>query len=1083
MARTPKAEYEIRSKDNSKQGIQSAQTGLKNLGKGVATAAKGMTVAFAGVTAAAAAVYAGINKLTSIYAEQEKAEIKLIAASRNNPMINGDGVQGLRDFASSLQDISTYGDEALIPLMSMGVNMGLTQQQIEGVSEAAVNLAAATDMSLDSAFRNLYKTLGGTAGELGETIPAMRDLTEEALKNGEAIELITRQYGGMAEAVRESTAGSKEAFRNMLGDVAEQAGQAFAPLQRMMRERLTPIMEDVGRWFTENSSRITNFFLNFGEIARLTFVHIKKGLAEAFTWDNIVTTAQAFWTYIKDSFVNVGRFLWQVVVSLGTTIWLPLKKGFEWAAYGIKVAWRGMMRFFSRLIDVLVEGPINWIGKAFHSIINGIKVAFEFVVNAMIDGLNFVLRPLDRIMFTISQIEKHGMRFGQYEEYQPGTGAGGVALDRISINTSEWEDLSSNIAERWEEAVEPPANEWEDIWNRIRDSWQDTGNAAVDTFKNQVNILGELGGVLADPFVIGFEGFTTEFVDILNRELPPEAQNLVTNMMADIESAVSTATASYSSVGYQPYMGGSGSGTISLWDIFTIYVSNKFEDFANNLESFVGKIWDGIKGVGSKIQDAGDFLKLAFTEPKEALASAGFAFIRSIRRLADKSDEILAAMGSALAWGAEQAGKALVSLGGWIYDMLMRTEGMSQVMETLSESISAIMEKVVVPLVQVAQPLIDVLIQLINVLMTALKPVIGAIAESIKILIPVFQALTPLIQAIVNVLEALSPILVMFTELVAQLLIPIIDILSSLFNILADVLAKIAPVFEAIFGAIFNILAPILQFVADLLQIIAPILDFVADILLAIAPIIEAVGQLIGGILGPALEFIAELLSVVLNPILTVLGQVLTVLTPLFQVVATIMTALIPIFNIVFKLLQVLLIPLDILGTLLELITPLFEILAAVLDVLNPIIEFFAKAIDAITRPIEFVADLLMFLGMGIKAALQTIWYLITFQWGKLGDIEWPSFSSDAFTRPLGDFDSPTVELQPVDVTTSDLVTGVGGVNGATGSTNAGTTYGGQNLTVNVTIQAEAIVGEPGLREFALMIENEIQKASSLGLV
>ena len=111
--------------------------------------------------------------------------------------------------------------------------------------------------------------------------------------------------------------------------------------------------------------------------------------------------------------------------------------------------------------------------------------------------------------------------------------------------------------------------------------------------------------------------------------------------------------------------------------------------------------------------------------------------------------------------------------------------------------------------------------------------------------------------------------------------------------------------------------------------------------------------------------------------------------------------------------------------------------------------------------------------------------YLITFQWGKLNDIEWPSFQSDAFTRPLGEYDSPVVQLDTTSLSsTSDLSSDYTSPTGSTtGAGGASSSYGGQNLTVNVEINAEAIVGEPGLREFALMIQNEIERAQGMGLV
>lgn len=1084
MAKIPKAEVDITAKDSTQKGIKSAESGMSKLGKSVSSAAKGMTIAFAATTAAAAAVYAGINKLTSIYATQEKSEIKLIAASRNNPYIDGSAVKGLMESASAFQQMSIYGDEALIPLMSMGVNMGLTQTQIEGVTEAAINLASATDMSLDSAFRNLYKTLGGTAGELGETIPAMKELTVEALKNGDAIELIGKQYGGMAEAVKQSTSGVRDSFKNMLSDVAEKMGSAFAPLERIVLSRLTPVFQEIGNWFEENSSRITNFFLNFGEIARLTFIHIKMGLEEAFKWDNIVDTFWAFIDFFKKSFINMFKFLLQLTTSIGTTIWLPLKKGFEWVGYGIEVAWQNIIIALAKAINWLVENPINAIAVAFDTVVHSIGEAIQWILNGIIGMINLVITGIDKVVeaaHNARQIIEHPFNASKRETYQSNTNLL-PKMDIDWLDPKKHEKLTTSLANFGDDLdkIEPPANEWESIWNDIVSSWKDTGTSAVDAFKNQASYLTELGGVLAEPFVIGFEGFTTEFIDILDRELPAEARSTVTKMLENMQAATAVSAGSYSmsdsSGGYED---------ISKSSFFSSYLKTTALAIGDSLKKVGDVFMDAFKWISYRVNSAGDFLVLAFTEPREAIAKAGLLFVRSLRLLASRTDEIVSFIGKSLLYGVQLASKALLYFGNAILNMVSSSTAVTDMFSAFSTSMKSLFEGVIIPLVAAAQPLINIFIQLATILVTALKPFLAAIVTILEILLPVFKALEPLVRAIADAFNALAPILVMFAQFIAQILYPIIKILTQVFEIIASILIKLAPVFEAIFNALLNILLPILQFISDILQIIAPVLDFIADIFVALAPIIEAIGVLIGSILAPALEFIANLLEAILTPILEILSGVLMVLVPIFEMIGILLKALSPIFKIIFQLLSILLIPLQILGSLLQILNPIFQILAAILNFLIPIIEFFALAIDAITRPIEFVADLLMFLGQTIKAAMQTIWYLITFQWGKLGDIEWPSFQSDAFTRPLGEYESPTINIKSSDLSSTSDLSGISASSerSSSGSYGSSPSYGGQDLTVNVTINAEAIVGEPGLQEFAIMINNEIQRASSLGII
>ena len=54
-------------------------------------------------------------------------------------------------------------------------------------------------MTLESAVKNLAKTFGGLTGELGESIPKLKELTTEQLKSGEAVKFVLENYKGYAE--------------------------------------------------------------------------------------------------------------------------------------------------------------------------------------------------------------------------------------------------------------------------------------------------------------------------------------------------------------------------------------------------------------------------------------------------------------------------------------------------------------------------------------------------------------------------------------------------------------------------------------------------------------------------------------------------------------------------------------------------------------------------------------------------------------------------------------------------------------------------------------------------------------------
>ena len=1065
MPTVPRAEYEIHAKDKTKDGLNSANNNLTSLSSSLKNTFKGIATALAGATATLTGVALGINKLTDIYGKQEKAEIKLAAAAKNNPYFKSANVQNLFDYASSLQSISTFGDEALISLMSLGVNMGHTEETIKGVADAAINLAAGTGMALDSAFKQIYKTFGGFAGELGETIPAMKELTAEQLKNGAAVDLLKRQYGGMAEAVKLSVEGSKDSFANMFGDVLEDIGSAFAPLQKILYQKLTPVFNAIGKWFTDNSSKITNFFLHFGEIARLTFEYIKKALTQAFEWESVVKSFTAAWDFIKKRTVAAADFLWSVLSSIGNMIWVPLKAGFEWAVYGIKQVWAGMVNTLASGIGWFIENPINAIVVAFKSVTFAIGEAIEWVmnglinlINGIIDGLNFVLKGAH----DAQQALKHPFDKSKREEFQGNIGKlGEMKIDWL--DPKKHAKLTANLDKFIikTEDIPKPESSFKTIYENIRDTWINTLDEGKDFMTGLFQDVGELGGVLAEPFKIGFAGFTDEFISILERDLPPEAQSVVQKLKDALDIKEDKDLS---------------------WKAFSAYLKSIYDNIKKSFEGFISNIKTGFANIGKGLSNTGGFIKEAFENPKEAIAKAGFAFVAAIKGLANNSEKINEKLKNVLSVGFEGIKGAASSLFSFISDGIKGTDSFTQVMDSLKQNVKSLFEMFVSPLLVLAQPLIDSFIKITSVLLNALAPVIVGIGEIFKQLDPLFAALEPVIKQLGLLFEALLPIISSLVNTLVSVLVPVFDIFADVLKMITDVLITLQPVFDALFNMIATILQPIIEFIANILQTIAPVLDVIAQILVALAPVFTAIGEVLASVLTPILTFLANLLSAVLTPILQVFTGIMQVLTPIFNIFAIIMKALTPIFNVLLTLLNILLIPLQIFSTILEALNPVFQLLSDIITFITPVFELFAKIVDAASRPIEFIGDLFSWLGQGLKALGQTIWYLITFQWGKMGNIEWPgAFRSDAFTRPLIDTSSlntqPTVVTLDTDLTNTNLPTASTYTGGGTGAS-----YGTNNLTINVTINTDVIAGPEGIRDLTKMIDRELYNLRRQGL-
>src|SRR5574344_1957877 len=149
--------------------------------------------------------------------------------------------------ASEIQSRTVIGDETIIQQQAYLASLGLTEQQIRDTTEASVQLAAATGMSLDTAVKNLAKTFGGMTGRLGESIPQLKELTKEQLQNGEAVKYVLDNYKGDAETAAKKGLGSMKQLQNAWGDFLEQVGAAMMPVVQKIAGMLQVVVQAMQR--------------------------------------------------------------------------------------------------------------------------------------------------------------------------------------------------------------------------------------------------------------------------------------------------------------------------------------------------------------------------------------------------------------------------------------------------------------------------------------------------------------------------------------------------------------------------------------------------------------------------------------------------------------------------------------------------------------------------------------------------------------------------------------------------------------------------------------------------------------------
>jgi len=170
--------------------------------------------------------------------------------------------QGFQDFASGLQAVSTFGDEVILQQAALARNFTSSNEEAQKLTKAAVELSAATGISLDSAVKNLGKTFAGLAGEIGESVPAIRNLTAEQLKAGEALDLVLTRFGGSALSQTRTFSGALQQLQNTFGDLFEEIGAVItnSPVIVSLFNALSQTLANIGKSLQGNN--LDDFFKN-----------------------------------------------------------------------------------------------------------------------------------------------------------------------------------------------------------------------------------------------------------------------------------------------------------------------------------------------------------------------------------------------------------------------------------------------------------------------------------------------------------------------------------------------------------------------------------------------------------------------------------------------------------------------------------------------------------------------------------------------------------------------------------------------------------------------------------------------------
>jgi len=216
--------------------------------------------AFLAITGGFQAIRQGINEAV----EDAKLTRQIEASLRSVGDASSQAVNSVLDFADAIKSSTGVSDDLVKQTFIIAQSFGVSTEKAKELTQAAIDLAAATGQDVESAVRLLGGTLDGSIGKLGNYGAEFRNLTKQQLEAGAAIDLVNQKFGGSASKDLESFGGRISQLTNSFSDFVKEIGKTVTEssfIQRALKataDAVDGLTEAVKRGRDEQQSQDTS---------------------------------------------------------------------------------------------------------------------------------------------------------------------------------------------------------------------------------------------------------------------------------------------------------------------------------------------------------------------------------------------------------------------------------------------------------------------------------------------------------------------------------------------------------------------------------------------------------------------------------------------------------------------------------------------------------------------------------------------------------------------------------------------------------------------------------------------------------
>ncbi|HOR79235.1 MAG TPA: hypothetical protein PLG04_10700, partial [Anaerolineaceae bacterium] len=180
--------------------------------------------------AATAAVMKLIQQSAQTFMEAEKATLRMAMAMKNQGDFSRAALNDLKAYASQLQKVTAYEDDATLSLMANLKSYGMTNEEVKKATKVAMDFASAKQaegMSVKTAAELLGKAYAGNTQTLARYGIVVGEIKDKSEKYNAVMKQLEQRFGGSAQAELLTYAGQWQKLKNQWSDIQEFLGIIF----------------------------------------------------------------------------------------------------------------------------------------------------------------------------------------------------------------------------------------------------------------------------------------------------------------------------------------------------------------------------------------------------------------------------------------------------------------------------------------------------------------------------------------------------------------------------------------------------------------------------------------------------------------------------------------------------------------------------------------------------------------------------------------------------------------------------------------------------------------------------------------